>query len=213
MAVQIQLRRDSAADWTSANPTLAQGEVGFETDTYKFKIGNGVTPWNGLIYQGGSGGGGGAVDSVNGMIGVVLLDTGDISEVIDKRYITDAQQTILGNTSGNNTGDQSAAEVPITDTGGLFTATDVEGALAELFTSVSDGKTEIAVAITGKGGTASGNDTFTELSTAITGIPTGSSAPALPIYNVGVVCENDLETIPIKTIPSPPLRTAVAVIV
>jgi len=33
MAVQIQLRRDSAADWASANPVLALGEPGVETDT------------------------------------------------------------------------------------------------------------------------------------------------------------------------------------
>jgi hypothetical protein len=50
MAIQIQLRRDSAADWTSADPTLAQGEVGFETDTYKFKIGDGTTAWTSLAY-------------------------------------------------------------------------------------------------------------------------------------------------------------------
>jgi len=50
MAVQIQLRRDSAADWTSANPTLAQGEIGFETDTNKIKIGNGTAAWNTLGY-------------------------------------------------------------------------------------------------------------------------------------------------------------------
>lgn len=50
MAVQIQLRRDSAADWTSANPTLAQGEVGYETDTNKLKIGDGSTAWTSLAY-------------------------------------------------------------------------------------------------------------------------------------------------------------------
>lgn len=48
--VQIQMRRDSAADWTSANPTLAQGEIGFETDTGKFKIGDGSTAWTSLSY-------------------------------------------------------------------------------------------------------------------------------------------------------------------
>jgi hypothetical protein len=58
---------------------------------------------------GAGGGGGGAVDSVNGQTGVVVLDTGDIADVTDKRYITDAQQTVLSNTSGTNTGDQSLA--------------------------------------------------------------------------------------------------------
>lgn len=53
MAVQtkLQVRRDTAANWTSTNPTLAAGEIGFETDTLKFKIGNGSTAWNSLAYQ------------------------------------------------------------------------------------------------------------------------------------------------------------------
>ena len=50
MAVQIQLRRGTAAQWTSANPTLASGEVGVETDTNKQKIGDGTTAWNSLAY-------------------------------------------------------------------------------------------------------------------------------------------------------------------
>lgn len=43
---QIQVRRDTAANWTSVNPKLAQGEIGFEYDTGKFKIGNGTNFWN-----------------------------------------------------------------------------------------------------------------------------------------------------------------------
>ena len=45
MAVILQLRRGTAAQWTSANPVLAQGEMGVETDTLKIKIGNGSTVW------------------------------------------------------------------------------------------------------------------------------------------------------------------------
>jgi len=43
--VRIQLRRDTAANWTSSNPVLRAGEVGIETDTLKFKIGNGTSTW------------------------------------------------------------------------------------------------------------------------------------------------------------------------
>lgn len=50
MAYKIQNRNDTAANWTSANPTLAQGEIGLETDTRKFKIGNGSTAWTSLAY-------------------------------------------------------------------------------------------------------------------------------------------------------------------
>jgi hypothetical protein len=45
MAVRIQLRRDTAANWVSANPTLRAGEIGIETDTLKFKVGNGTSTW------------------------------------------------------------------------------------------------------------------------------------------------------------------------
>ena len=50
MAVQIQLRRDTAADWTSGNPTLAAGEIGFESDTNQIKLGDGATAWTSLAY-------------------------------------------------------------------------------------------------------------------------------------------------------------------
>jgi hypothetical protein len=52
VVTQIQVRRGTAAQWTSANPTLAAGEWGAETDTLKVKIGNGSTAWNSLAYVG-----------------------------------------------------------------------------------------------------------------------------------------------------------------
>ena len=50
MAIQIQVRRDTAANWTSEDPTLAEGEFGMETDTFQLKIGDGATAWVGLPY-------------------------------------------------------------------------------------------------------------------------------------------------------------------
>ena len=50
MASIIQIRRDTASAWTSANPTLAQGELGLETDTSKLKSGDGTTAWTSLTY-------------------------------------------------------------------------------------------------------------------------------------------------------------------
>lgn len=47
---RLQVRRGSAADWTSANPTLYAGEIGYETDLKRFKIGDGSTAWNSLCY-------------------------------------------------------------------------------------------------------------------------------------------------------------------
>jgi hypothetical protein len=51
MAVQIQMRRGTASEWTSADPTLAIGEWGLETDTDKYKIGDGTTAWASLSYS------------------------------------------------------------------------------------------------------------------------------------------------------------------
>jgi hypothetical protein len=52
MAGKIQMRRDTAANWTSVNPILASGEIGLETDTDLFKVGNGVTTWSSRTYGG-----------------------------------------------------------------------------------------------------------------------------------------------------------------
>lgn len=49
----IKWRRDTASAWTAANPVLAEGEAGFETNTGKAKVGNGTTAWNSLPYFGG----------------------------------------------------------------------------------------------------------------------------------------------------------------
>ena len=45
-----QQRRDTAANWTAANPTLLAGELGYETDTGKWKVGDGSTAWTSLSY-------------------------------------------------------------------------------------------------------------------------------------------------------------------
>ena len=58
MPALIQFRRDTAANWTSNNPTLANGEFAIETDTTKYKIGDGSTAWTSLSY-----GGLGSIDS------------------------------------------------------------------------------------------------------------------------------------------------------
>jgi hypothetical protein len=47
---QIQVRRDTAANWTSVDPVLAAGEMGLETDTRKTKFGDGTTSWTSLAY-------------------------------------------------------------------------------------------------------------------------------------------------------------------
>ena len=93
MAVQIQVRRSTAAQWTSVNPTLAAGEIGFETDTGYLKIGDGSTAWTALAY---------AVRPIDAY-------TGQIETASDKTYTLDpaaaTARTITGFriTSGSGT--------------------------------------------------------------------------------------------------------------
>ena len=76
MAVKIQLRRDTAAAWTSANPTLAQGELGLETDTTYYKIGDGATAWNSLAY--------------GSIVGTLVDDSVTTSKILDAN-VTEAK--------------------------------------------------------------------------------------------------------------------------
>ena len=50
MATRMQQRRGTAQQWTDANPILAAGEIGFETDTGQFKIGDGTNHWADISY-------------------------------------------------------------------------------------------------------------------------------------------------------------------
>jgi hypothetical protein len=80
VVTQIQVRRGTAAQWTSANPTLAAGEQGFETDTNKLKIGTGSTAWTSLPYI--ATGATGTVTSITagtGLSGGTITSTGTVA--------------------------------------------------------------------------------------------------------------------------------------
>ena len=78
MASIIQLRGGTAATWTTANPILAQKEMGIETDTNKIKLGDGTTAWTSLAY----------------------FETGEVtlssSQVFTNKTITYASNTLTG---------------------------------------------------------------------------------------------------------------------
>lgn len=58
----IKLRRGTASQWTTANPVLAAGEMGIETDTKRSKFGDGTTAWTSLAYTVGDSSGIGTID-------------------------------------------------------------------------------------------------------------------------------------------------------
>lgn len=83
---QIQMRRDTAANWTSTNPTLAAGEYGFETNTNGIKLGDGSTTWVNLGYvtqpfQGGEKGSGSWWVTSNVGTGTAFAFTGSYQTV------------------------------------------------------------------------------------------------------------------------------------
>lgn len=61
--IQLQFRRGTSTEWSTANPVLASGELGLETNTSQFKLGNGSTAWNSLPYGGIAGSPGPSGDS------------------------------------------------------------------------------------------------------------------------------------------------------
>jgi len=96
MTSRMQQRRDTAANWTTNNPTLAAGELGLETNTGLIKIGTGSTAWTALAYATT-----GTVTSViagTGLSGGTITNAGTIS--IDTAVTTDltTAQTLTNKT-------------------------------------------------------------------------------------------------------------------
>jgi hypothetical protein len=78
---RVRVRRGTAAEWTAANPTLALGEIGAETDTLRFKVGTGSTAWTSLPYYSPA-----ETDLVRGQAS--KMDAGTITITTQSVYVT-----------------------------------------------------------------------------------------------------------------------------
>ena len=99
MAIRMQQRRGTAAQWAAANgglgPVLAAGEIGFETDTGKFKMGNGSSTWNSLSYF---------TDASD-------FDTASIMSTVDSKVSTAINNILDGAPAALNTLNELAAAI------------------------------------------------------------------------------------------------------
>jgi hypothetical protein len=101
VVTQIQIRRGTASQWTSTNPTLASGEQGYETDTGKMKIGNGSTAWNSLAY---------AITGATGTVTSITAGTG-----LSGGTITSTGTIAIDSTVATLTGTQTFTNKTLTD--------------------------------------------------------------------------------------------------
>jgi len=105
MAVQIQFRRGTAFEWHSVNPKLAEAEMGIETDTNLFKIGDGIHFWDDLDYGGIRGYTGSASTSTLSMaVSNVIYVSKSGNDVNDGRTLASTKLTIASAVASASTG-------------------------------------------------------------------------------------------------------------
>ena len=114
----LRHRRDTAANWTSNNPVLEAGQLGYETDTLKFKLGDGTTAWTSLSYATGGTG----VTGPTGPTGAggVIAYYGSFYDTTDQALTstTGAQAINIGSTfESNGVSIQSSSQVKFTYAG------------------------------------------------------------------------------------------------
>ena len=71
----VKVKRATAARWASQNPVLAAGEIGYETDTRKMKLGDGTSSWTQLSYLVADGTGTGTGTGTGGQAATIRIGT------------------------------------------------------------------------------------------------------------------------------------------
>ena len=134
MASIIQIRRDTASNWTSANPILALGEMGAETDTSKIKIGDGTTAWASVPY---------------------LIDAGDYLTATSTNTLTNKTITFAGNTLTGVAPTATPTLTGVKETKVAMGANDIDLSAGNYFTYTLSGAQTLTVSNVASSGSVS----------------------------------------------------------
>ena len=168
----MQQRRDTAANWTSANPTLLAGEIGIESDTNKIKLGTGSASWTSLAY---------APWSQVSTYPFVNADIAAAAGIVDTKLATIATAGKVSNSATTAASANTASAIVARDASGNFTA----GAITAALTGNASTATTLATARNIQGVSFDG-------SAAITVVTAGSgiSVTGTAVANTGVLSVN-----------------------
>ena len=165
--VKMAQRRDTAANWTSANPTLLAGEIGIESDTNKIKIGTGSTAWTSLSYTPWS------------QVSAYPLVNADISAGAAIAYSKLATLTsgniVLGNSANVATSTAVTGDVTISNTGVTAIAAGVI-VNADINASAAIAGSKIVAATTSVVGAVQLSDSTSTSSSVLAATPTAVKA-------------------------------------
>ena len=163
----MQQRRDTAANWTSANPTLLAGEIGIESDTLKWKVGTGSTAWTSLGY----------IPAFS--LSAYPLVNADIASAAAIAYSKLATLTsgniVLGNASNVATSQPVTGDVTISNTGVTAIATGVI-VNADINASAAIAGSKIVAATTSVVGAVQLSDSTSTTSSVLAATPTAVKA-------------------------------------
>jgi hypothetical protein len=190
VAIRIQLRRDTAANWSSVNPILRAGEVGIETDSLRFKIGDGSSTWSSRPYVNvlpseltelsqdavnqALTAGNGITKVYNDAANTITVSV-DTSVIANKQYVDDSLAAVLDTAPELlNTLNELAAAIG--DDPNFFASVAANLASHEADTTNIHGIPDTSILITTTGTQTLSNKTLA--SPILTGIPTAPTATA-----------------------------------